>query len=179
MHKPALMLPVAALLIASSPVRAASTCDAVVKAMLKVLQVPAHLYMTETAGFRGGKTRVLETIYFNNAMYVRVNGPWIKSPISNTELTEAKDKLDPKTSQCSVVRDEAVNGEPATLYQAHTQTPDDKVDTEVWISKSKGLPLKQISEIDVGGGASGKSHTEIRYEYTNVTAPAVTEPRRK
>jgi hypothetical protein len=41
------------------------------------------------------------------------------------------------------------------------------------------LPLKAINDLDVGGGALGKSHTEIRYEYTNVTAPAITELRRK
>ena len=69
--------------------------------------------------------------------------------------------------------------EAATLYKVHNQTANDTVDTQIWISKSRGLPLKGIYDIDVGGGARGKSHTEIRYEYTNVTAPAVTEPRRK
>ena len=72
-----------------------------------------------------------------------------------------------------------VGVEPATLYKVHTQTPDDTVDTQIWISKLRGLPLKQISDIDVGAGARGKSHTEIRYEYSGVRAPAVVETTRK
>ena len=79
----------------------------------------------------------------------------------------------------SIVRDEAVSGEPATLYKVHNQTPDGTLDTQIWISKSRGLALKQINDLDVGGGARGKSHTETRYEYTNVTASPVTEPRPK
>jgi hypothetical protein len=164
---------IAALGIISLPARAASTCDTAIAAVLKVLQVPAHLYMTETAGFNGGKTRNAETIYLNGAMFVMANGQWRKSPISPKELADQKKESEQKNGMCSIVRDEAVNGEPATLYKVHNQTPDDTVDTQVWISKLRGLPLKQINDIDVGGGARGKSHTEIRYEYANVTAPAL------
>ena len=160
------------------PVRAASGCDAVIAAAIKVLQVPAHMYMTETAGFNGGKTRNAETIYLNSVTFVMVNGRWRKSTISPKDLAEIEKRIGPKTGVCSAVRDEAVSGEPATLYKAHSQTADETVDTQIWISKLRGLPLKQINDIDVGG-ARGKSHTEIRYEYTNVTAPAVAEPQHK
>jgi hypothetical protein len=173
------LLPIAALWTAALPVRAASSCDGVIAAAIKVLEVPAHLYMTETAGVNGGKTKNAETIYLNGVTYVNVNGRWLKSPISPKELEEGKKESEQKNGMCSVVRDEAVNGEPATLYKVHNQTPDDTVDTQIWISKSKGLPLRQIDDIDAGGGARGKSHTEIRYEYTNVTAPAVTDLKRK
>ena len=178
MYKPALFS-VAVLLTAALPAAAASGCDAVISATLKVLHVPAHLYMTETAGFQGGKTRNAETIYLNGATYVRVNGPWRKSAISPKDLSDAKEQGEQKAGTCTMVRDEAVNGEPATLYKAHRQTPDDTVDTQIWISKSRGLPLRQINDIDVGGGATGKSHTEIRYEYKNVTAPDTGEAPRK
>jgi hypothetical protein len=172
------LLPIAALWIAALPVRAASGCDAVIAATRKVLQVPAHLYMTETAGFNGGKTRNAETIYLNGAIYVRVGGPWQKSTISPKDLADSKKESTEKAGACSAVRDENVGGEPATLYKVHNQTPDDTVDTQIWVSKLRGLPLKQINDLDVGG-ARGKSHTEVRYEYTGVTAPAVTEPKRK
>lgn len=173
------LLPIAALLAAALPVRAASGCDAVIAATMKVFQVPAHLYMTETAGFSGGKTRNAETIYLNGVTFVKVNGPWRRSTVSPKDLADGKKESAQKAGTCSVVRDEAVSGEPATLYKVHNQTPDDTVDTQIWISKLRGLPLKAINDIDLGGGARGKSHTEIRYEYTNVTAPAVSEPQRK
>lgn len=65
------------------------------------------------------------------------------------------------------------------LYRVRSQSSDSTVDTQIWISKSRGLPLKRINDVDVSGGDRGKNHTEIHYEYTNVTAPAVSEPRRK
>lgn len=171
------LIPMAVLLTAVPPATAASGCDAVISAALKVLQVPAHLYMIETG--QGGKSRNAETIYLNGVTYVMINGPWRKSGISPTDLLEAKKESEQNAGTCTMVRNEAVNGEAATLYMAHHQTAADTVDTQIWISKSRGLPLKQINDIDVGGGAGGKKHTEIRYEYKNVTAPAVTEAPRK
>ena len=102
------LLPVAALLTATLPVRAASGCDAVIAATIKVLQVPAHLYMTETAGFNGGKIRNAETIYLNGVTFVMVNGQWRKSAISPKDLAEGKKESEQKAGMCSIVRDEAV-----------------------------------------------------------------------
>jgi hypothetical protein len=45
------------------------------------------------------------------------------------------------------------------------------LDTTVWISKSKGLPLRADIDIDVGG-SMGKSHKSIRFDYVNVHPPA-------
>jgi hypothetical protein len=178
MHKLALF-PLAAFLAGALPACAASGCDAVIAASQKVLQVPSHLYMTETAGFNGSKTRNAETIYLNDAMYTSLNGVWRKSPMTLQELAGARKDSAKDLGACSMVHDELVGVEPATLYKVHTQTPDDTVDTQIWISKLRGLPLKQISDIDVGAGARGKSHTEIRYEYTGVRAPAVAETTHK
>ena len=173
------LFPIAVLLIAGCPIMAASGCDALTAAAIKVFQVPVHLYMTETAGFNGGKTRNAETIYLNGVTFVMVNGQWRKSVILPKDLAEGKKESEEKSGTCSIVRDEAVSGEPATLYKVHNQTPDGTLDTQIWISKSRGLALKQINDQDVGGGARGKLHTEIRYEYTNVTAPTVAEPKPK
>ncbi len=178
MHKLA-VFPLAALLAAALPACAASGCDAVIAAAQKVLRVPSHLYMTETAGFNGGKTRNAETIYLNGAMYTSLNGVWRKSPMTLQELADARKDSEKDVGACSMVHDELVGVEPATLYKVHKQTPDDTVDTQIWISKLRGLPLKQINDMDVGGGARGKSHTEVRYEYTGVSAPAVTETTHK
>jgi len=171
-------LPIAALLAAAPPVKAASSCDPVIAASMKVLQVPSHLYMAQTAVFTGGKAKNAESIYLNGVNYTKLDHGWLKSPVSTKELAEMRKESDQNIGTCSVVRDEAVGGEPATLYKVHRQTPDDTVDTQIWVSKLRGLPLKQIDDMDVGG-ARGKSHTEVRYEYSNVTAPAVTESTRK
>jgi hypothetical protein len=64
-----------------------------------------------------------------------------------------------------------MNGEATAEYTTHTETADMKSDTQVWISKSRGLPLRQDVDTDVGGKL-GKSHVETRYEYDNVQPPA-------
>jgi hypothetical protein len=174
MHK-LILFPLAALVAGALPVGAASSCDALIAAMHKVMQTPAHLYMTETAGFHEGKTRNMETIYLNGTMYTSVNGVWRKSPMTLQELADARKDSEKDLGACSMVHDELVGVEPATLYKVHKQTPNDTIDTQVWVSRLRGLPLKQINDIDVGGGARGKSHIEIRYEYRGVSAPAVTE----
>jgi hypothetical protein len=71
---------------------------------------------------------------------------------------------------CKYLKDELVNGEMAVVYSAHDATPKGVVDTQIWISKSKGLPLRQDMDIDVGG-AGDKSHTSSRYEYGDVKPP--------
>jgi len=173
MHR--LLFALAALLTAV-PAFAASDCNTLKAAILKVYQVPVHLYMTDAA--RDREIRNAETIYLNGTTFVKVNGPWRKSQISTKDLADSIEESDQKLGPCTVVGDEAVNGEAATLYKIHTQTADETADSQIWISKSRGLPLKQISEINVTGAAA-KRHSEIRYEYTNVTAPAVTERPRK
>jgi hypothetical protein len=44
------------------------------------------------------------------------------------------------------------------------------VDSQIWISRAKGLPLRQDMDIDVGG-KNGKSHSSSRYEYGDVKPP--------
>ena len=124
------------------------------------------MYMTEAGP---GKPRSTEMIYLNNTMYIQVNGAWRARPISDQARKDAQTP-DPSTT-CRIVRDEAVNGEAATVYSLHRQADDSKSDSQMWISKSRGVPLKLEMDTDVGG-AAGKSHRTIRYEYTNVQAPS-------
>jgi hypothetical protein len=127
--------------------------------------------MTETAG---AKARTSELIYVNGKSYIQVAGKWMVSPMTPVKMAENRKETEAdeeKTMTCRVVRDEAVNGEAATLYTAHQANPDEKSDAQIWISKSRGVPLKLEMDLDVGGTA-GKSHRTMRYEYNNVQAPA-------
>ena len=161
------LLSIAALLVATFPVRAASACDAVVAASTKVLQVPAHLYITET----GDKTRNSEMIYIDGVSYIRIEGQWRKSAFPLKTPAEQKKESEEKIGTCTEIRDEAVDGEPATLYKVRNKS-EDAGDAQIWVSKLRGLLLKQ-------GYDGGRGHTEIRYEYTNVSAPAVPGSTRK
>ncbi|HXS95539.1 MAG TPA: hypothetical protein VN736_13130 [Candidatus Limnocylindrales bacterium] len=167
----------AAALLAGSALAADPSCKPLADAMTKVLTVPAHVYSTDIAEYTGGKPRNSEIIYLNDKTFVLVNGKWRTSPMTrDTVARMQKDaKANPDThiiSSCRIVRDEAVNGEAATVFSEHTETPDLKSDSQVWISKSRGLPLKLELDSEVGGGAAGKSHKTSRFEYTNVQAPS-------
>jgi hypothetical protein len=73
-------------------------------------------------------------------------------------------------ASCHVVRDEIVNGESATVYSAHSETQLGIHDSQVWISKSKGVLLRQEMDTQLAG-KSGKSHVSLRIDYNNVQAP--------
>lgn len=148
---------------ASSP-----ACQAVMEAVTKVYTVPVHLY-TFTAT-PSGKTSSSEVIYANRFTYVQVNGRWRSSPVNEQEVKAVKARAQADTTaRCTVVRDEPVDGEAATLYRRHTTDEDTTIDSQVWVSKKTGLPLKQV--IDMDAGASGKNHQSVRYDYVNVGVP--------
>ena len=114
------LLATAALLAATFPVRAASPCDTVVAASMKVLQVPTHLFMTVT----GGRSSNSETIYFNGVTYIKVQGQWQKSAFPVKPLAESKKEMEDRMGTCSVVRDEILGGEPATLFKVRNKSED-------------------------------------------------------
>jgi len=147
-------------------------CQAIRDAAQRTYDTPTHIYMSETSAFTGGKPRNTEMIYINNMSYILVDGKWSGSPVTaqyRQEMREVKE-VDPSFT-CRQARDESVNGEPATLFIMHYHSEDATTDQQVWISKARGLPLKQ--DIDIGAdGAPGKNHRSMRYEYTNVRAPA-------
>ena len=161
----------AAVLTAGTALGADSTCKYLAGANAKIYSIPAHLYQTDSGA--GGKTQTSELIYFNNKTYLETAGKWRVSPMSPAKMAEIRKETEDQeiqTMTCRVVRDEVVNGEVATLYSGHQQTPDVKRDSQIWISKSRGVPLKL--EMDMDGGGKGKNHRSIRYEYANVRAPA-------
>lgn len=73
-------------------------------------------------------------------------------------------------SSCQFVRGESVNGESASLYRMQRETGNFKEDSQIWISKSTGLPLREEQDMDYGG-AIGKRHNSGRFEYGNVQPP--------
>ena len=103
-------------------------------------------------------------------MYVLNRGKWVKSPVSLADLKKDQDP-DSTKATCSHLRDESVNGEAAAVWRQHIVNEMGTIDTDMWISKSRGVVLKSISTTDVGG-AMGKSRSYGRYDYTNVRPPA-------
>lgn len=179
-RQPRLAGTLAALLFAGSlgslPAPAAAravdpSCQPLAEASHRQLRTPTHIYSTETAAYRGGKPRLTELIQAADAIYVRVDGRWQRSPIKLQGLRDQQDaNAREGKGSCRFLRDEAVNGETAAVYSLHSDSEVATVDSTVWVSRRSGLPLRTEMDMDVGG-AAGKIHKALRYEYANVQAP--------
>ena len=161
-------IPLSALLAAADN----PACRPLMDAERKLRTTPVHIYSAQTAIFTGGKPRTSESIYVNNKCYVNIQGTWKSSPVPWATDKEKKDANLGAKNSCNMVGDDSVNGEPAIRYNTHTEIPDaGTVDSQIWVSKARGLTLKAEVDTNVGGTA-GKSHSSVRYDYTNVQAPA-------
>lgn len=150
-----------------------SGCKVVLDASEKLFSVPYHSYTTITMN---GKPTTAETISVGGVIYVMYNGKWSSGMVSLEEMKQQYEinKKKVHNVSCKFVRDESVNGESAALYSTHEETEHGKNDNQMWISKSKGLILKQETDIDIGNGRP-ISHLSARYEYNNVQPPTVTK----
>jgi hypothetical protein len=157
---------IAFLLIAASPVAAQVDCKVILDAESKLGNVDAHVYTTTNAG---GHPLTVEMIYAAGNIYLKSQGKWENSG-TRKEMDQLKKNHKNSTPVCRYVKDEAVSSEMAAVYTSHEETPTGKVDTQVWISKANGLPLRQETTIDVGGGG-GKTVSSARYEYGNIKPP--------
>jgi len=143
-------------------------CQAMMDAGVKQFSVPSHAFMTST-GISSALSQS-EMISVNGVTYAMANGQWMKSPVSVEQLIQQSraQVAGAKAHTCQHMPDEVVDGVAASVYTSHTETATGATDSRVWVAKATGLPLK--SEIDMTMGAR-KSHTSVRYEYANVTAP--------
>jgi hypothetical protein len=144
-------------------------CKPVLDANHKTLDTANHMY-TDMGG-ADGKKPTGEMITVNGDRYVLINGKWTKSrmTVAATKEQEEENIKNAKVLSCKRAPDDTVGGEVATVYIEHTENEDTKSDGKIWVSKSRGVILKE--EIDLDSGGSGKQHVSLRYEYGNVKAP--------
>ncbi len=163
-----------AALLLSPAARAQGDCKLVHDAIDKLSTVSNHAYEAESNPAQPG-TGVTnhEVIRTGGTIYVLMSGKWRKSPLTPAQMRaqEEENWKNAKNVSCKHLRDESVKGESAAVYSTHNENEDSKEDGQVWVSKSKGLPLREEQDVDLGSG--DKHHMSIRYEYTNVQAPAV------
>lgn len=152
------------LVIGARPLAAQGGCQLVLDAMSKVFDTPSHSYVTTNMG---GTTQTGEMIFAAGTSYTKYGGKWSVSLMSLQDSKELDQKNRQKNKMtCQYLRDELVSGEMAAIYSVHEETPKQgKTDSQVWVSKSKGLLLR--SEIDLGE----KMHISTRVEYGNVRPP--------
>lgn len=143
-------------------------CKPVFDATHKTLDTANHMF-TDMAVM--GKMTTNEMITVNGDRYIMLKGKWTKSrmTVASTKEQEAENIKDAKVLSCKRIGDDVVGGEAATVYTEHSENDDTKSDGKIWVSKSRGLILKE--EIVLDSGEAEKQHITLRYEYGNVKAP--------
>jgi len=158
-----------------------SNCQPVDDALNKVINTPTHIYgsmsFVPSAGgqpLTGGSIHT-ETIYVGGSSYTKVGGKWSRGDWTPQQvMKQEQENWQESKYTCRYLRDELVNGEAAVVYNTRSERSGEgsigKIESEgqIWISKNKGLPLRQ--EFDIESGSS-KQHHSVRYEYTNVQPP--------
>jgi hypothetical protein len=153
------------------------TCQALIETSAKLFNMPFHFYFTHTDP--DGKTTTMEDIFVDGFAYVPVRGKWFRMPVSSMDTKDLVQLSlkEAKNLSCHALRDENVNGESATVYSVHSEDERGIHDAQVWISKSKGVLLREETDAQKPG-QSGKDHLSFRLDYNNVQAPKVWEPLR-
>ncbi len=161
--------------LALTPASAAEgVCQTMLDAINKAIVTPTHRFETDTQESFKKNTTSHEMIYsggVSGIVYVLVDGKWRSTKVTAGDiLKQEKENQQTEKLSCQHLRDEAVNGDAAAVYVGH-EAGDGAVTMTIWISKSKGLPLRQDVETDAGGIA-GKILQSTRFEYTNVHPPS-------
>jgi hypothetical protein len=150
-----------------------SVCQTALDAGDKLFTTPYHAFMTESGdGGAKGKPASNESIFTGDVLYILDGGNWRPSGMSKEVMKamERRNRDNARNMPCRYVHDESVHGEAAALYSTHQETAHGRIDSQTWISKSRGLILRQEIDIDTGR-PNGKTHMSSRYEYDNVQAP--------
>ena len=172
MRRLTLLRHLALALLVAAPAAAQGTvpaeCQPIMAAGDKQFTVPSHAFISSKG--LGPTPMQSEAISINGATYVMVHDRWMRSPQTSQQLAQqAKEKVKTATVYtCKQLADETVGTTLANVYTSHTETGTGTTDTQLWIAKTTGLPLK--SEVDLSSNGH-KSHMSVRYEYENVKVP--------
>ena len=139
-----------------------SGCKPLYDATILQARTPSHISSVIT----GPSNLSMGTISTSDALYTRASttgNQWKKSSYSlQDEAKQAAERSRSYTS-CQHIGDESINGEAAAIYTEVNK--ESQINGKVWISKTRGLPLK--AGLTMSGG-----HVAIRYDYSNVRPPA-------
>ena len=163
--KSALAAGLAVILAAGPRPALADACGTVMDAMFAQAKLP---YAGSGDMIHPGKAPMhTEVVVTGGKMYVQVMGRWQSMPFSAEEtISTAKQKMAETRHVCRQAGTDAVNGEAATIYAEHADKAG-AVESRMWISDSRGLPLK----VEVKVPSGGMTQT-LEYHYDNIQAPA-------
>jgi hypothetical protein len=149
-----------------------ASCKPVLDALEKQYSVPHHLYGTTTTPTPGAKPKPMEMISVGGQNYLLIDGKWRRSQLTPAMAAkqEQENIRDATVYSCRRIRDESVGGVSAVVYSVHSESELANSDGQVWVATGTGLVMRMESDTDTGN--PDNTHLALRYEYTNVQAPA-------
>ena|ERR1700761_1476020 len=147
----------------------ADDCSPLMNAMLSQASKPYNA--TLTMSDPTGHNQTSKVIFTGAVLYTQIQGQWRSMPMTGKELSDQlRDVSKTAKTTCHRGNDEAVNGQPATVYAAHVENQGSISDNKVWISKANGVPLKSDVTIQQG------PHMTTVFDYSKVAPPAGATP---
>lgn len=163
---------VACLFLAMAQIQAAddSGCQPVMDALAKLGETPNRQYMVMTSSTAGGGIRNAETICVGEVAYIKVRDKWTPGPMTPKQIARQQQEniRSARVYSCHYDRDQKIDGDMTAVYKAHSENEDGVEDAEIWISKARGLIVREAVESN-----GGETHMSVRFVYTNVKAPNV------
>ena len=151
-------------LIAASFGAKADDCDAVKSADFAQAKLPyAGTTITTIPGTPALRS---EVVFTGTKMYFQIGTEWHSTPYTAQQtIDKVTDMWKQAVRTCHKAGNEAVNGEPVTVFAVHTEFQGAPSDSRVWVSNRSGLALK--SEAQMQGGMTAI----LTYRYDNIQAP--------
>ncbi len=161
----------ACLVLAITSAQAAddSGCQPVMDALAKLGETPNRQYMVITSAAGGGGVREAETICVGDIAYIKVQGKWTAGPMTPKQIARQQQEniRSARVYNCRYDRDQKIDGDMTAVYKAHSENEDGVEDAEIWISKARGLIVREAVESN-----GGETHMSARFVYTNVKPPS-------
>ena len=151
-----------------------ASCKAVFGSIRLQAKTPNHQYFTISGAEPDSNAQTNELINTGSARFVLAFGKWQKDSESPSDVMKREEKnFKNSKTICRVLREEAVDGSPTTVFVEQSQTGPISSLGLIWIAKSSGLPVREEINTDAGTGPAGKRHLEIRIVYAGVQAPVI------
>jgi hypothetical protein len=151
-----------------------ASCKAVFNSIRLQAKTPNHQYFTISGAEADSNAQTNEMINTGSERFIFMFGKWQSEPESPGEMLKREEKnFKNSRTVCRVLREEPVEGVPATVFVEQSQTGRISSLGLIWIAKGSGLPVREQIDTDAGTGPAGKRHLEIRIVYTDVKAPVV------
>ncbi|MDB5487489.1 MAG: hypothetical protein JWQ58_1204 [Reyranella sp.] len=144
-----------------------AACKTVLDAVIKQAGMPVRQIITIETAASPGKPLKSEIIRLSDTLYMQVGNQWVARPYdSQKAVSDSRQSMQKAAHTCARLRNDAVDGKQATVYSVQTKGEQGTTESEIWIG-ADGLPVRQHTDMQ----GPSKSRHEVRFDYTNVTAP--------